>query len=65
MSDGPGPADQRVRVTAQPEQTVEERLVDEIRQQAAEDEPARREPVPQPPEQAGTDPDVTEDEQPG
>jgi hypothetical protein len=45
-------------VTAQPEQSVEERLVDQIGQQAAENEPARRETVPQSPEQAGANADM-------
>ena len=50
--------DERVGVSAGPEQAVEERLVDEVRQQASRDEPPRGQSVAQTTEEPGADPDV-------
>ena len=58
-------ADQGVGMPPRPEQPIEERLVDQVGQQASEDEPARGKPLAQAEEEAGTDSDVAEDEQIG
>src|SRR2546430_14619869 len=55
--------DQRVGMAARPEKPVEERLVDQVRKQAAEDEPPWREAFAQAEQHARTDADMTEDEQ--
>ena len=48
---------------ARPEQAVEERLVDQVREEASGDQPARGDAVAQARDQAGPDPDMSEDEQ--